>query len=76
MQTIDPRVNRLCTVTITASPTETAEGSGDARVDALIDQLLRDHPPSTTKPADFLGAQFDLGLAWVHFPEGQGGLGQ
>ena len=22
-----------------------------------------------------LGAQFDLGLAWVHFPEGHGGLG-
>ncbi len=23
----------------------------------------------------FLGAQFDRGLAWVHFPEGNGGLG-
>ena len=28
------------------------------------------------RPAvEFLGAQFDLGLAWVHFPEGHGGLG-
>ena len=24
---------------------------------------------------EFLGAQFDRGLAWVHFPEGLGGLG-
>ena len=23
----------------------------------------------------FLGRQYDLGLAWVHFPEGYGGLG-
>ena len=23
---------------------------------------------------DFWGKQFDLGLAWVHFPEGSGGL--
>ena len=28
-----------------------------------------------TPPEVFLGAQFDLGLAWVHFPEGDGGLG-
>ena len=25
--------------------------------------------------ADFRGVQFDAGLAWVHFPEGAGGLG-
>src|SRR4029078_645687 len=29
----------------------------------------------STRPEEFLGAQFDLGLAWVHFPEGNGGLG-
>src|SRR3954447_25529562 len=40
-----------------------------------IDQLLAAPDPATTKPVDFLGAQFDLGLAWVHFPEGEGGLG-
>ena len=27
------------------------------------------------KPVEFLGAQFDAGLAWVHFAEGFGGLG-
>jgi len=41
----------------------------------LTDRLLDEHPPVATKPRDFLGAQFDLGLAWVHFPVGDGGLG-
>jgi alkylation response protein AidB-like acyl-CoA dehydrogenase len=40
-----------------------------------VDQLLAEHDPSTTPARDFLGAQFDAGLAWVHFPEGFGGLG-
>jgi len=38
-------------------------------------QLLAEHPPADTRPEVFLGHQFDLGLAWVHFPEGHGGLG-
>ena len=33
------------------------------------------HDPKTTEPQKFLGAQFDAGLAWVHFPDGYGGLG-
>ncbi|MFE2045489.1 acyl-CoA dehydrogenase family protein [Streptomyces sp. NPDC059477] len=37
--------------------------------------LLEAHPPATTAPVDFLRARFDAGLAWVHFPEGLGGLG-
>ena len=32
-------------------------------------------PPETTPEVDFWGAQFDAGLAWVHFPVGDGGLG-
>jgi alkylation response protein AidB-like acyl-CoA dehydrogenase len=47
----------------------------EARVAALTEQLLADHPPASTSPREFLGAQFDAGLAWVHFPEGAGGLG-
>ncbi len=39
-----------------------------------LEVLLRDHDPSGD-PVEFLGAQFDLGLAWVYFPEGHGGLG-
>ena len=44
-------------------------------VDDLVDGLLADRPPATTKAPDFLGAQFDRGLAWVHFAVGEGGLG-
>ena len=49
--------------------------SDEQRVNELCDQLLAEHDPKTTPAAEFLGAQFDLGLAWVHFPEGNGGLG-
>jgi alkylation response protein AidB-like acyl-CoA dehydrogenase len=45
------------------------------RVDALIDDLLGAHDAHATDQATFRGAQYDLGLAWVHFPEGFGGLG-
>jgi alkylation response protein AidB-like acyl-CoA dehydrogenase len=37
--------------------------------------LLAAHPPATTDRKAFLEARFDAGLAWVHFPEGLGGLG-
>ncbi|OBH53710.1 acyl-CoA dehydrogenase [Mycobacterium mantenii] len=42
----------------------------DARVQALLDE----HDPATSSPRDFLGAQYDSGLAWVHLPHGFGGL--
>jgi len=47
----------------------------ERRVGALVDQLLSERPPDSTPVVEFLGAQYDLGLAWVHFPEGCGGLG-
>ncbi|MGH9094619.1 MAG: acyl-CoA dehydrogenase family protein [Acidimicrobiales bacterium] len=40
-----------------------------------LERLLADHDPAGTDQAGFLGAQFDAGLAFVHFPEGYGGLG-
>ena len=46
----------------------------ETRVAELTDQLIAQHPPATTSAIAFLGAQFDLGLAWVHFPVGHGGL--
>ena len=45
-----------------------------ARVDALLDDLLAEHDPKHTDPVVLRGAQYDRGLAWVHFPEGFGGL--
>ena len=44
-------------------------------VDTRIAQLLDEHPPDKRSFEEFLGAQFDAGLAWVQVPEGQGGLG-
>jgi alkylation response protein AidB-like acyl-CoA dehydrogenase len=41
----------------------------------LVEQLLDQHPPHDTPPAEFFGARFDAGLAWVHYPLGCGGLG-
>src|ERR1700744_48212 len=42
----------------------------DSRVQALLDE----HDPKTADPGEFLGAQYDAGLAWVHLPHGFGGL--
>jgi len=40
-----------------------------------VTALLEAHDPATTGRAEFLRARWDAGLAWVHFPEGLGGLG-
>jgi len=37
--------------------------------------FLAGHDPAETGKRDFLNARFDAGLAWVHYPEGLGGLG-
>ena len=58
---------------MTASLTRTT--SDEALVLDRVDQLLAEHDPKKAPPATLWGAQFDLGLAWVHFPEGLGGLG-
>ena len=39
-----------------------------------IEKFLAAHDPTTTDPGEFLKARYDAGLAWVHFPEGRGGL--
>jgi alkylation response protein AidB-like acyl-CoA dehydrogenase len=46
----------------------------DEELAGLIEGLLADFPPATTDVVTFLGAQFDRGLAWAHFPDGMGGL--
>jgi alkylation response protein AidB-like acyl-CoA dehydrogenase len=47
----------------------------DVDLNQRVDQLLADLPPSGTPAEEFLGAQFDRGLAWVHYPVDCGGLG-
>ncbi len=64
---------RLGGVSDTTTAPSTAELS--AVIDERLDQLLSEHDPKGTDPVEFRGHQFDLGLAWVHFPEGWGGLG-
>jgi alkylation response protein AidB-like acyl-CoA dehydrogenase len=55
--------------------TSTTVDTARARVDAALDELLRTHDPKTVDDRTFRGARYDAGLAWVHFPEGYGGLG-
>ena len=52
---------------------EPAISADEQRVRGQLDRLLAEHDPNGD-PREFLGAQFDLGLAYVHFPEGDGGL--
>ena len=40
-----------------------------------IEQLLAEVDPKAVSMEELRGKQYDLGLAWVHFPEGWGGLG-
>ncbi len=58
-----------------AAGRDAVEDADERVVRERIDELLERHPPGETDPQEFWGAQFDLGLAWVHFPEGKGGLG-
>jgi alkylation response protein AidB-like acyl-CoA dehydrogenase len=55
--------------------TEVQAQGDEALVDDLATQLLEGCDPKTHDSTTFLGAQFDKGLAWVHFPVGHGGLG-
>jgi alkylation response protein AidB-like acyl-CoA dehydrogenase len=44
-------------------------------IDDRLDQLLTELDPHTTDAVAFRARQFDLGVGWVHFPEGWGGIG-
>jgi len=48
--------------------------TSEADLDVLIDDFVAAFPPATSNPVVFLGEQFDRGLAWLHFPQGNGGL--
>ena len=46
-----------------------------ARVGDAARKVVDSHDPHAVSSQEFLGACFDAGLSWVHFPEGLGGLG-
>ena len=45
------------------------------RVADLARQVVSEHDPKKVPIPEFLGACYDAGLSWIHFPEGLGGLG-
>src|SRR6188768_250220 len=45
------------------------------RVAELARGVVTDHDPKKAPVQEYLGACYDAGLSWVHFPEGLGGLG-
>lgn len=45
------------------------------RVAEAARKVVQEHDPRSVPLTEFFGASYDAGLAWVHFPEGQGGLG-
>lgn len=57
---------------MTSDPAQVDE---EPEVEGRVARLLADYPPTELSQGEFFGAQFDAGLAWVHFPEGRGGLG-
>ena len=46
-----------------------------ARVEQAARQVVQNHDPRKVPLQEYLGACFDAGVSWVHFPEGLGGLG-
>jgi alkylation response protein AidB-like acyl-CoA dehydrogenase len=60
---------------MTATETDVDTDVELAVVESALDALLAEHDPTTMSREEFRGLQYDAGLAWVHFPEGFGGLG-
>src|ERR1700750_2475451 len=52
-----------------------SNGADADRVAELAREVVQVHDPKSVPIPEFLGACYDAGLSWVHFPEGLGGLG-
>lgn len=57
-----------------SSPPTTAT-TDEQRVADAARAVVAAHDPATAPRAELFGALYDAGLAWVHHPEGLGGLG-
>ena len=55
--------------------TTAVQAPGAEAVAALAQSVVDEVDPRCAPREEFLGACFDAGLAWVHFPVGRGGLG-
>jgi alkylation response protein AidB-like acyl-CoA dehydrogenase len=51
------------------------EHSDTDHIEKVARQVVDEYNPRQTPQREFLGACFDAGLSWVHFPLGLGGLG-
>ncbi|MFE7979298.1 acyl-CoA dehydrogenase family protein [Streptomyces shenzhenensis] len=56
---------------MTPSPTTTPDAE---LVEATARRVVAEHPPTSTPLPELMGAWYDAGLTWVHFPVGLGGL--
>ncbi|MFC9552104.1 acyl-CoA dehydrogenase family protein [Rhodococcus sp. NPDC056960] len=54
----------------TAPPATTSE----TLVEETARRVVAEHPPAATPLPELMGAWYDAGLTWVHFPLGLGGL--
>jgi alkylation response protein AidB-like acyl-CoA dehydrogenase len=57
------------------APYRGAMADPESVVRERIDELLAEVDPKAVDPVELRGRQYDMGLAWVHFPEGWGGVG-
>ena len=57
------------------SPPTSGTTSDALRVEEAAREVVAAHDPRSVPREELLGALFDAGLAWVHFPEGLGGRG-
>ncbi|GAA1948108.1 acyl-CoA dehydrogenase family protein [Nocardioides panacihumi] len=55
----------------TAPPSTTPDATF---VEETARRVVAEHPPTSTPLAELMGAWYDAGLTWVHFPVGLGGL--
>lgn len=62
-------------ITSTGTPVSTSHEERRQLVEETARTVLAEHPVESTPVRELLGACFDAGLAWVHFPVGAGGLG-
>lgn len=61
---------------MTSSPNDAVSVNDQERqLIQIVEGFLEGNDPISMDNKEFRGARYDAGLAWVHFPKGEGGLG-